>query len=278
MKTRLARSSLYNRFISGSGGSGGSSSGSGCGCGLFGGGSAKSKGVEFLKLLNQKKSFLILVFANLIAQLGITYYVMMNYGPSILSGAGAGAGAGTSASATDKSKQPTGQFYLLFFLQIIIIFVLAFVPMPAWLKFIIFSVFSASFGISLSYVKNMVSPGLIQTALAGTMGIFAAMFLLGLLLIMFGIQLGLGFGLFLFFSLLLLIIIQVVTMFAGGESYPTKAFALVSLILFSLFIIYDTNTILQREYYGDFITASMDYYLDILNVFLDLVSFGDGNN
>jgi FtsH-binding integral membrane protein len=271
MKTRLARSSLYNRFMSGSS-SGGSSSGSGCGSGLFGGGSAKSKGVEFLKLLNQKKSFLILVFANLIAQLGITYYVMMNYATS---------GAANSAaanSATDKSKQPTGQFYLLFFLQIIIIFVLAFVPMPAWLKFIIFSVFSASFGISLSYVKNMVSPGLIQTALAGTMGIFAAMFLLGLLLIMFGIQLGLGFGLFLFFSLLLLIIIQVVTMFAGGESYPTKAFALVSLILFSLFIIYDTNTILQREYYGDFITASMDYYLDILNVFLDLVSFGDGNN
>jgi FtsH-binding integral membrane protein len=250
----------------------GGASGGGCGCSLFSGGGKGSKGsksVEFLKLLNQKKSFLILVFANLIAQLGITYYVMMNY---------ASAGAGASASATDKSKQPTGQFYLLFFLQLIIIFVLALVPMPAWLKFIIFSIFSASFGISLSYVKNMVSPGLIQTALAGTMGIFTAMFLLGLLLIMFGIQLGLGFGLFLFFSLLLLIIIQVVAMFAGSESYPTKAFALVSLILFSLFIIYDTNTILQREYYGDFITASMDYYLDILNVFLDLVSFGDGNN
>jgi len=272
MKTRLARSSLYNRFMSGgasSGGSGGSSGG-GCGCGLFsGGGKGGSKSVEFLKLLNQKKSFLILVFANLIAQLGITYYVMMNYATS-----GAASGAATSGA----TKQPTGQFYLLFFLQIIIIFVLALVPMPAWLKFIIFSIFSASFGISLSYVKNMVSPGLIQTALAGTMGIFTAMFLLGVLLIMFGIQLGLGFGLFLFFSLLLLIITQVVTMFAGGESYPTKAFAVVSLILFSLFIIYDTNTILQREYYGDFITASMDYYLDILNVFLDLVSYGGGNN
>lgn len=269
MKTRLARSSLYNRFMSG--GSSGSSSGGGCGCSLFSGGGVGGKGgkgVEFLKLLNQKKSFLILVFANLIAQLGITYYVMMNY---------ASAGASGSAS-TDKSKQPTGQFYLLFFLQIIIIFVLALVPMPSWLKFIIFSIFSASFGISLSYVKNMVSPGLIQTALAGTMGIFTAMFLLGVLLIMFGIQLGLGFGLFLFFSLLLLIIIQVVAMFAGSESYPTKAFAVVSLILFSLFIIYDTNTILQREYYGDFITASMDYYLDILNVFLDLVSYGGGNN
>jgi len=246
----------------------GGTSGGGCGCNLFSGGSSKG-GSDFLKLLNQKKSFLILVFANLIAQLGITYYVMMNYGPSILS---------SGSSGTDKSKQPTGQFYLLFFLQLIIVFVLALVPMPAWLKFMIFSVFSASFGISLSYVKNLVSPALIQTALAGTMGIFTAMFLLGVLLIVFGIQLGLGFGMFLFFSLLLLIIMQVIAMFAGSESYPTKAFAALGLILFSLFIIYDTNKILQREYYGDFITASMDYYLDILNVFLDLVSLGGGGN
>ena len=263
MKTHLARSSLYNRFMSGG------ACGGGCGCNLFSGGSSKG-GSDFLKLLNQKKSFLLLVFANLIAQLGITYYVMMNYGPYILSSSG--------TSSADKSKQPTGQFYLLFFLQIIIVFVLALVPMPAWLKFMIFSVFSASFGISLSYVKNMVSPALIQTALAGTMGIFTAMFLLGVLLIVFGIQLGLGFGMFLFFSLLLLIIMQVIAMFARSESYPTKAFAAVGLILFSLFIIYDTNKILQREYYGDFITASMDYYLDILNVFLDLVSLGNGNN
>jgi hypothetical protein len=252
VQARLAKSSLYNRFMSGG------SSGGGCGCNLFSGGSSKGDS-DFLKLLNQKKSFLLLIFANLIAQLGITYYVMMKYG-------------------SDKSKQPTSQFYLLFFLQIIIVFVLALVPMPAWLKFIIFSVFSASFGISLSYVKNMVSPGLIQTALAGTMGIFTAMFLLGVLLIVFGIQLGLGFGLFLFFSLLLLIIMQVIAMFARSESYPTKAFAAIGLVLFSLFIIYDTNKILQREYYGDFITASMDYYLDILNVFLDLISLGGGGN
>lgn len=254
---RLAKSSLYNRFMSG----GASASGGGCGCNLFSGGSGS--GTDFLKLLNQKKSFLLLIFANLIAQLGITYYVMMNYGTN---------------NNNNEKKQSTAQYYLLFFLQIIIVFVLALVPMPAWLKFMIFSLFSASFGISLSYVKNMVSPALIQTALAGTMGIFTAMFSLGVLLIVFGIQLGLGFSLFLFFSLVLLIIMQVIAMFAGGESYPTKAFAAVGLILFSLFIIYDTNKILQREYYGDFITASMDYYLDILNVFLDLISLGGGGN
>jgi FtsH-binding integral membrane protein len=35
---------------------------------------------------------------------------------------------------------------------------------------------------------------------------------------------------------------------------------------------YDTNNILQRNYYGDFITASLDYYLDIINIFSGLLS------
>ena len=41
----------------------------------------------------------------------------------------------------------------------------------------------------------------------------------------------------------------------------------------SLFIIYDTNIILQRNYEGDFITASIDYYLDILNIFISLINY-----
>ena len=35
---------------------------------------------------------------------------------------------------------------------------------------------------------------------------------------------------------------------------------------------YDTNSILQRNYNGDFITASLDYYLDIINIFSGLLS------
>jgi hypothetical protein len=55
----MGKSSIYNRFF-------------GTGNVLKGG--AK---VNLLKLMYEKKEFLILVFANLIAQLGITYYVMV---------------------------------------------------------------------------------------------------------------------------------------------------------------------------------------------------------
>ena len=205
---------------------------------------------SFINLLNDKKQFLIYVFANLIVQLGITYYVMMNY----------------------NIKNTTLSNVLLFISQIIMIVVLALVPMPAWMKFIIFTAFSTSFGIMLSSLKTQVDSNIMQTAILGTMGIFASMFGVGLGLILFGVKLGSQFGFALFCALLLLIISTIVIKLLGAYSTMTKGLSIVSLLLFSLFILYDTNNILQRDYYGDFVTASLDYYLDILNVFVNLVN------
>jgi len=216
-----------------------------------------SSSSSFLNLLNDKKEFLIKVFANLIAQLGITYYVMMNY------------------TADPKNK---GLFWGLIIVQFIIIVVLGLVPMPSWLKFILFSIFSSAVGYTFSILRTVADPKLIQTAILGTMSIFGVMFLFGAALIMFGVKLGLQFAAFLFYALLLLIIVHIVTIFSGSSSAFMKGLTIFSLILFSIYIIYDTNNILQREYYGDFITASLDYYLDIINVFIDLVGLLGNNN
>jgi FtsH-binding integral membrane protein len=150
--------------------------------------------------------------------------------------------------------------------------------MPSWLKFILFSLFSVIAGYTLSILRQVSDPKLIQTAVLGTMSIFGVMFLFGATLIMFGIKLGLQFAAFLFYALLLLIIVQLVTIFSGATTAFMKGITIFSLILFSIYIIYDTNNILQREYYGDFITASLDYYLDIINVFIDLVGLIGNNN
>jgi FtsH-binding integral membrane protein len=260
----MVNSALYEKLFGGSRSHKGSGSGSGRNSGfhhfnlnmMTGGKRRGAKGgadsSSFLKLLNEKKEFLLAVFANLITQLGITYYIMMNY------------------KGDDKK---TGMFWGLFVVEILIIIVLALVPMPVWLKFILFSLFSACSGIMLSFMKRMVDPKLIQMAILGTMSIFGLMFLFGAMLIMFGINLGFQFAAFLFYALLLLIIVQLVVMFSGTSSMFIKGLSVAGLVLFSLYIIYDTNHILQREYYGDFITASLDYYLDILNIFIDLVSF-----
>lgn len=215
------------------------------------GGSLKFDGHKLWNLIIQKKSFLILVFANLIAQLGITYYVM------------------------NKSDNPQLGFWPLFALQLIIIFVLALVPMPPIVKFFIFGIFSWTFGISLSHLKDKYEPELINIAIQGALSIFGLMFAFSIALAGFNIYLGYKFGAFLFWALLALIIAKLVNMLGPQLSIARKTLSYIGLGLFSLFVVYDTSQILSRDYYGDFITASLDYYLDILNLFTNFLNIGD---
>jgi FtsH-binding integral membrane protein len=222
---------------------------------LFGGmksGGGKKDISDMLSLIVSKKEFFILIFANLIAQLGITYYIMQK------------------TPAVDKNAI---NFWILFGVQIILIFVLVLVPMPSWMKFLVFSVFSYTFGLSLARLKMKYDPAMIQAAIMGTIGIFGVMMAFGAFLIMSGIKLGYQFGLALLYALLLLIIVRIVFMFIPSSSGTKRYLTIFSLLLFSVYIIYDTNSILQRNYFGDFITASLDYYLDIINVFVNLLSY-----
>jgi hypothetical protein len=125
-----------------------------------------------------------------------------------------------------------------------------------------------------SNLRQVVGEDAVKTAMTGTISIFALMFAFGAGLILSGIQLGFKFGLMLFYFLLILLLIRIVQMFIPSSSLTKKIITICSLLLFSVYIVYDTNSILQRNYYGDFITASMDYYLDILNIFVNLISFG----
>ena len=203
----------------------------------------------FNSIFNNKK-FLLLTFSNLILQLGITYYFMETY----------------------KEKLSTYQIIGIWIAIFSLIIIIGFIPMPMWLKFILFTIFSSLFGIILSSLKNEVSEQLIQFAILGTISIYFTMFLIGVILILFGIQLSLWVGLLLFYFLLSLILFQIISIFLGNISQTHQIYGIIGIILFSFYIIYDTNYILQRNYFGDFITASMDYYLDILNVFISFIN------
>jgi FtsH-binding integral membrane protein len=233
----MANSVIYNQFFSKSK--------------AMKGGSLKFDGKKLWSLIIQKKSFLILVFANLIAQLGITYYVM------------------------NKSNNPEIGFWPLFAIQIILIYVLVLVPIPSFLKFFLFGIFSWTFGVSLSRLKDKYDPALINIAIQGALSIFALMFTFSIVLAGFNIYLGYQFGAFLFWALLALIIAKLVNMLGPQLSTTKKFLSYIGLGLFSLFVVYDTSQILSRDYYGDFITASLDYYLDILNLFSNFLNTND---
>ena len=221
---------------------------------LFGGGNTMLKGgstTNLIKLMYEKKEFLILVFANLIVQLGITYYIM------------------------EKTNNPNIKFWPLAIAQLIIIVVLIAVPMPEYIKFLIFCVFSYIFGILLSGIKNKYSSDMINIAIQGSLAVFGVMMAAGAALIAGGINLGYKFGAMLFWALLLLIIAQLVFVLGVKMNLAHKILSFLGIILFAVYVLYDTNQILQRNYYGDFITASMDYYLDILNLFTNILGSGD---
>jgi FtsH-binding integral membrane protein len=232
------------------------------------GGGGVLKTVNLAKRIYEKRYFLIAIFANLFVQLGITYFVMENYNKLT--------GTTPPPKSNDKTHPKTAfstpATFFIYLLLIAIVVVLAIVSMPAWLKFVIFCVFSSIWGYLLSILN--LDPNLVHMAIFGAMSIFATMMVVGGALIASGIQLGFQFGFFLFLALLFLILFRVVMMFMGTYSFHVKALSMIGLIIFSLYIMYDTNRILQREYFGDFITASLDYYLDILNIFLDLINLG----
>lgn len=199
----------------------------------------------------QKRTFLLLVFANLFIQLSISYYVMVH-----------------------TNKSPIGGWYL-FGIQIFIIILIGMLPMPAFMKFILFTIFSYTFGLSLTRYKEIVDERVIEIAIKGTLSLFALMMGSGIALMIGGINLGPRFGAFLFWSLLLLIVLRIIFIFGNALSMTQKGLSGAAIILFSMFIVYDTQKILSRNYAGDFISASMDYYLDIINLFSSLLGYNN---
>jgi FtsH-binding integral membrane protein len=148
------------------------------------------KNKNFFKLLDEKKGFLMMVFANLIVQLGITYYVMEN-------------------SKNEKEKLDIKMWILLAIVLFVLIIVIS-LDLPLWVKTLVFTCISYVFGYLLSFLRNRVDHTIIKTAIFGTMGIFGTMFSFGLIMILCGVELTQRFGGWLLLVLLLYIIVKIV--------------------------------------------------------------------
>lgn len=223
---------------------------------------SKTDLTQLFKLIYEKKSFFALILITLVIQLYITYYVSEN----------------VDIEKGEDTKTFNPKLIAAYIAAFILILIMAFITMPPWLKFIFFSLFSCAFGVILGYRKSLYDPNTLKTAYIGTVSIFVSMFAFGVALIASNIRLTAMFGLGLFFALLFLLIISIIQYFIIQSSFLYKIIVICSLMLFSVYIVYDTNNILQRDYGGDFITASLDYYLDIINIFSNLLSaseFGD---
>jgi len=208
--------------------------------------------IKLFDIMNKKKVFLLKVFTNLIFQILVTFVIFYNVKIDIIN---------------NKLS-----LILLVLLQFGIIFIFSFFEIPIFFKFLLMTLFSAIWGLIFIGLKKHISPEIIKTAIFGALGIFIGIFIFGLILVGFGVYLDYKFGFVLLGLLLLLIITTIVLRLMNKYHIFHKGIAVISIILFSLFIIYDTNNILYNDT-KDVIGASMDYYLDIINIFTNIVNF-----
>jgi FtsH-binding integral membrane protein len=207
---------------------------------------------KFFYLMEKKEEFMLLVFSNLIFQIGVTFYFM------------------EKTSITFNIFEKFAVYALLIGLLLIIVII----PLHSIIKFIFFTIFSILMGIVLSFLKKIVNHEFLKRTIIILASFFIVFFLIGFVILLLGIKLSFHFGIILFYILLTIIIFDHLSyLFTSSSSIYVKIVGIIGVIISSLYIIYDTNQILQKDYNGDFITASLNYYIDIF-YFINFITVG----
>jgi FtsH-binding integral membrane protein len=220
---------------------------------------------QFINLISKKRELLTCIFSTLIFQLLITsavvYYLF-------------------DRDRREKNsmfqKMQKNKFNSLFFILIsigLIIFMMN-AEISFFFKSIFFTFFSIVTGFLFSTFIYYFSEETIKTSLISTMIIYLFFLFFGYLITSVGANISnMGAGLLL--SLLGLIIVRIVLLFNPSASPLYKFINVISLVIFSLYILFDTNNILLRfqNTKHDCIQGALSYYLDIINIFSSNLNF-----
>lgn len=199
---------------------------------------------KYFNLLSEKSDYLVKTFANLLVQLGVTYYVALKF---------------------TKVNFSFFMLILVVLVDIAIIYAIhATDSMP--LQFFLFLVFSFNHGLFLKLFTGN-DTKMMTDVVKIVAAVFSTMFLLGGFLLVGGIQFGYMTLLFMIISLLILFVLLLFGMYVNPKSL--NWIYTLGIVLFAAFIAIDTNFILQDKYQKDHtpIEASLKYYLDILNLY-----------
>lgn len=73
---------------------------------------------------------------------------------------------------------------------------------------------------------------------------------------------------FLFVSLLVLLVYLLIQMMVPLGTVGTTIYGALATVIFSAFIIYDTNMLVKHHTYNDYVVAAISLYLDVINLFM----------
>jgi FtsH-binding integral membrane protein len=163
-------------------------------------------------------------------------------------------------------------FLIVFGINIYLIFLMIRKNVTFNTRLMYFSIFSVLNGLIIGSLTRYFSPIDIKIALLSVLTIFILFFLFGALTVMFKMDLS-WLGIILFICLVALIIRYLVMFIYPVKRETYKMINTFGIVLFSLFIMYDTNKILMRykNTKVDCVRGALDYYLDLVNLFIRLL-------
>jgi len=172
-----------------------------------------------------------------------------------------------------KTEEKIQRYWFLWFILsiLLIIAIVGSESLSIWVRLALLTAFSVVLGLTSIVASTQISAATIKAGIIATAGLFVALSLLGSILLGFGIDLS-----FLAFSLtvalIALIVVFVVMIFVPVPSKAHKAVLAFAVVLFSIYIAFDTNIILQKGF-NDPVLGATSLFLDALNIFTDVVAY-----
>ena len=159
--------------------------------------------------------------------------------------------------------------FVSFIVSMLLIYALYMTNLSYEQKYVLFLIFSLIESFLLHIILSTYDDSTIDIAILLTGVLFSLLFIFGLVFVYFGYDLS-WMGFFLYLSLFIIIICSLVFSFMPNHDSNQKILTIFSTIVIMLYIIYDTNIILMKSK-QDCIIGAMRYYLDLINLFLDIL-------
>jgi modulator of FtsH protease len=167
--------------------------------------------------------------------------------------------------------QTTFAFFSAFIVMLLLV-VLMMMPFPTPVKFAFFCLFSVCQGWFLSSLSR-IPLDVLKAALVSTMTVFVLMFVAGAAIAAAGIDLG-WMGMILFAILLGLLATYISMLFVELPHVAHKAVIYIGIVLFTAYIVFDTNRLLLSDIF-DPVEGALKYYLDFMNLFLNILGLNN---
>jgi len=210
----------------------------------------------FNKLVRSKKDLLLCILCTLIIQVTITIITVLLDGKVHL---------------LERHVLEKNNIWILFIFiisQFILLYAMFYKNLSFGIKQFLFVLFSILFGLTLSVTIYIIDDReVIEKSIISTLINLVVMVIFGFITVYFNYDLS-WMGLLLLISLICLITIGYISIYTNNSKIK-KTYSIATVILFSLYILYDTNMILLK-YSNDTdycIRGALHYYLDIINIF-----------